>query len=321
MNVLIPTDGSKYAKWATEWVGRMPFIEVPFVTILHVTDIGSLRGPFMFQSVVAGTEPFVQEEIKRIEARRKGVLAAAERQMDSLNMKGKILSERGPVSQTILERAAKRDGLIALGSRGLDALDRLLLGSVSTRVALHATCSVLIVKKPARLLHRILFATDGSKESNKALKFLLTKLQAQTRKGDGPIEVVVMYVIPFRNYPKLEEDGGHLVKNSVVNSSRAACNLFGLDREKTGSPLAPHTLRNGRVQGIEQGLKVSLDEAAGADSQRRRTHRGRRHVCHTVSQLSEVRGRRRPCGKKFRREADQGRLCGPRSGTNGKTGR
>ena len=175
----------------------------------------------MFQSVVAGTEPFVQEEIKRIEARRKGVLAAAERQMDSLNMKGKILSERGPVSQTILERAAKRDGLIALGSRGLDALDRLLLGSVSTRVALHATCSVLIVKKPARLLHRILFATDGSKESNKALKFLLTKLQAQTRKGDGPIEVVVMYVIPFRNYPKLEEDGGHLVKNSVVKLTKA----------------------------------------------------------------------------------------------------
>ena len=220
MNVLIPTDGSKYAKWATEWVGRMPFIEVPFVTILHVTDIGSLRGPFMFQSVVAGTEPFVQEEIKRIEARRKGVLAAAERQMDSLNMKGKILSERGPVSQTILERAAKRDGLIALGSRGLDALDRLLLGSVSTRVALHATCSVLIVKKPARLLHRILFATDGSKESNKALKFLLTKLQAQTRKGDGPIEVDLMYVIPFRNYPKLEEDGGHLVKNSVVKLTK-----------------------------------------------------------------------------------------------------
>ncbi|HVG02863.1 MAG TPA: universal stress protein [Nitrospira sp.] len=221
MKVLIPTDGSKYAKWAMAWVGGLPFAEVPAVTVLHVTDIGSLRGPFMFQSVVAGTEPFVQEEINRVEARKKRVLAEARRQMNLLNLKGTILTERGSVSQTILERAAKRDGLIALGCRGLDALDRFLLGSVSARVALHATCPVLIVKKSSRPLRRLLFATDGSKASDKALRFLLTKLQAQGRKGDAPIEVIVAHVIPLLNSPELKEAGGQLVKDSAAKLAKA----------------------------------------------------------------------------------------------------
>jgi hypothetical protein len=68
MKVLIATDGSKYGKWATEWVARMPFAEKPDVSVLHVTDVEALRAPFMFQPVVIGNEPFIQEEIKRIEA-------------------------------------------------------------------------------------------------------------------------------------------------------------------------------------------------------------------------------------------------------------
>ena len=183
MKVLIATDGSKYARWATEWVARMPFADSPDVTVLHVADVEALRAPFMFQPVVIGNEPFIQEEIKRIEAGGKRTIAEAKVQLASLKMKGKVLSERGAVGPTILKRAAKRDGLVALGSRGLDALDRFLLGSVSTQVTLHAPCSVLIVKEEPRPLSRILFATDGSKESDKALRFLLTNCSRTRVKG------------------------------------------------------------------------------------------------------------------------------------------
>lgn len=213
MKVLIATDGSKYAKWATEWIGRMPFADVPEVTVLHVTDVESLRAPFMFQPVVTGNEPFIQEEIKRIEARAKSALVEAKSQLAMLKMKGKVLSERGSVGRIILNRAAKRDGLIALGSRGLDALDRFLLGSVSTQITLHAPCSVLIVKEKSRPLSRILFATDGSKESDKALRFLLTKLQPDAREGLEPIDVVVMHAMPFLDYPEVKEAGGRLVED------------------------------------------------------------------------------------------------------------
>src|SRR5687768_14423857 len=132
MKVLIATDGSKYAKWAMEWVGRMPFADVPDVTVLHVTDVEALRAPVMFQPVVIGNEPFIQEEIRRMEARGKSAVAEAKTRLTLLKMKGKVLSERGAVGPAILKRAPKRNGLVALGSRGLDALDRFLLGSVST---------------------------------------------------------------------------------------------------------------------------------------------------------------------------------------------
>ena len=179
MKVLIATDGSKYSKWATEWVARMPFADKPEVALLHVTDIEALRAPFMFQPVVIGNEPFIQEEIKRIEARGKTTITEAKAQMASLKLKGKVQSERGPAGPTILDRAPRRDGLVAIGSRGLDALDRLMLGSISTQVTLHAPCSVLVVKEEPRPVSRILFAADGSKASEKALRFLLTKLQPE----------------------------------------------------------------------------------------------------------------------------------------------
>jgi nucleotide-binding universal stress UspA family protein len=213
MKVLITTDGSKYAKWAMEWVGRMPFADVPDVTVLHVTDVEALRAPVMFQPMVIGNEPFIQEEIRRMEACGKSAVAEAKTRLALLKMKGKVLSERGAVGPTILKRAPKRNGLVALGSRGLDALDRFLLGSVSTQVTLHAPCSVMIVKEAPRPLSRILFATDGSKESDKALRFLLTTLQPDAREGLEPIDVVVTHAMPFLNYPELKEAGGHLVED------------------------------------------------------------------------------------------------------------
>ena len=71
MKILVATDGSKYGQWATEWAARLPLTEARDCTVLHVMDVEALRAPFMFQPVVIGNEPFIQEEIKRIEAAEK----------------------------------------------------------------------------------------------------------------------------------------------------------------------------------------------------------------------------------------------------------
>ena len=56
----------------------------------------------------------------------------------------------GRPAPEILELAAKVDAdLIVLGSRGLGSVQRLVLGSVSTRVAAHAHTSTLIVHDEA----------------------------------------------------------------------------------------------------------------------------------------------------------------------------
>ena len=169
MNVLVATDGSKYGRWALNWVATLPFVERPCVMALHVLDfrtLRALRGPFLSQ---AEGERYLQEEIQRMEARSAKALKEAKQQLASLKLKGTARKEQGAVAPTILKRAPKRDGLLVVGSKGLDALDRFMLGSVSTNLIHHATCPVLVVKNEAVPLRRIALATDGSDASAQAL--------------------------------------------------------------------------------------------------------------------------------------------------------
>jgi nucleotide-binding universal stress UspA family protein len=218
MNVLVATDGSKYGRWGLDWVAKLPFVEPPRVTALHVLDLRTLRalrGPFPSQ--VEG-ERYLQEEIQRIEARSAKALKEAKQQLASLKLKGTARKEQGAVAPVILKRAPKRDGLLVVGSQGLDALDRFMLGSVSTNLIHHATCPVLVVKDEAAPLRRITLATDGSDASAKALEFVLTKFQPDSSTGKGgrvPIHVSVIHVMSFIKYPELKEAGRRLVEQSV----------------------------------------------------------------------------------------------------------
>ncbi len=152
--------------------------------------------------------------------------------MASLKLTGTARKEQGGVAPTILKRAPKRDGLLVVGSQGLDALDRFMLGSVSTKLIQYATCPVLVVKSEAVPLRQITLATDGSAESAQALKFVLTMFQPDRSTGKGgrvPIHVSVIHVrmpsslapitikspIPWIKYPGLKEVGLKLVEQSV----------------------------------------------------------------------------------------------------------
>ena len=54
MKVIAGVDGSKYGRWAMEWIAQLPFASPPRVTAPHVLDIGALRAPFLVQSAMAG---------------------------------------------------------------------------------------------------------------------------------------------------------------------------------------------------------------------------------------------------------------------------
>jgi nucleotide-binding universal stress UspA family protein len=55
------------------------------------------------------------------------------------------------IAHALIEQAGQK-GLIVVGSRGLDVIDRFVLGSVSITVTLHASCPVLIVKEAGEQL-------------------------------------------------------------------------------------------------------------------------------------------------------------------------
>jgi nucleotide-binding universal stress UspA family protein len=208
MNVLVAIDGSKYGRWELNWVAQLPFVEPPQVTVLHVLDLGAVRAPFLLQPAMAGSERYIQEEIQRMETRSAMTITDTKKQLAALKLKGTVRKEHGAIAPVILKRAPQRDGFLVVGSKGLDALDRFLLGSVSTKLIHHATCPVLVVKGAAAPVRRITLATDGSDASAKALEFVRTKFQPDRSPGTGgrvPIHVRVIHVMPFSNYQELKE--------------------------------------------------------------------------------------------------------------------
>ncbi len=217
MKILSAHDGSQYGKWAMGWLGRLPLAVLSDITVLHVVDLASVRAPFVVQPVVVGNELFIREEIDRLEKRANETVAEAKQSLAAMKLEGKVVKEHGAIGNTILQKAPKRDGMIVLGNRGLGALDRLMLGSVSMQVALHAPCPVLIVKERPRPIQRILFATDGSKTSGRVLRFLTTHMLPilKGRHGKSPIEVVVAHAMPLPNHSELKESGSRLVHGSA----------------------------------------------------------------------------------------------------------
>ncbi len=213
MKVLVATDGSKYGRWGLNWVAKLPFVEPPMVLALHVLDRAVHSLPFR-------TKP----EMQRIEARSARTITYTKKQLALLKLKGMVHREQGAIAPTILKRAPKGDGLLVVGSRGLDVLDRFMLGSVSTKLIHHATCPVLVVKSEAVPLRRIALAIDGSPASAKALEFILTVFQPYRSSGKGgraPIHVSVVHVMPFLKYPELKEAGYNLVDQNVQKLVKA----------------------------------------------------------------------------------------------------
>ena len=76
-----------------------------------------------------------------------GVLARAARELASEGVKAETYAQEGDPANVIIEVAREQDAdLIIVGARGLTALQRFLLGSVSSKLSHHAPCSVMIVR-------------------------------------------------------------------------------------------------------------------------------------------------------------------------------
>jgi nucleotide-binding universal stress UspA family protein len=218
MRIVLGVDGSKYSEWAIGWLAKTPFRTAPKATAVHAVDLHALRAPFVVQPVIVGTERYIQEEIKRLLKRAKLVSSETKDRLAALDVPGTVRIEKGPVAPMILKHA-RRGGLVVVGNRGLDAVDRFMLGSISTYVTLHSPCSVLVVREPARALRRILVATDGSPSSRKALEFLTKQFQL-TSEAD-PIDILLVHVMPFLRYPEIKEAGKALLEHDAARLEKA----------------------------------------------------------------------------------------------------
>jgi nucleotide-binding universal stress UspA family protein len=140
MRILIGVDDSSFSRIAVEEVARRLWAPGAVVKILSVVE--------------ASYDPERQEA--RSDNPYKIARAAIDDATEVLRQSGnnfEITSDivEGTPKRVILDEAEAWDAdLIVVGSHGRRGLDRFLLGSVSQAVALHASCSVEIVRAPRR---------------------------------------------------------------------------------------------------------------------------------------------------------------------------
>mgnify|MGYP001819581146 CR=1 FL=1 len=172
MNVLLASDGSAAATNAARFLSQLKFdgdFKLTFLTVsMHPerTVHGNIQNP----EWEAQERAFVDEHHSELQELLGGHCD------DNLPR----LHQFGDAAQVILD-ASKGIAvdLIVLGATGHSMVSRMLLGSVSDRVATHAKCSVLVVRAPADDRPndtppiKVVVAFDGSEPSRESVKELL----------------------------------------------------------------------------------------------------------------------------------------------------
>jgi nucleotide-binding universal stress UspA family protein len=147
-SVTVAVDGSEHARAALRFVCGLP---LPAGTLLHlVSVIEPLRYPSTAPSViapqlVAALRDYEEERRRELEQ----VLAAAAAEAPSAVTTSTTTLVGAPALSILAEADKRGTDLVVVGARGLGAVKRLLLGSVSESVLRHAACPVLVVRPRA----------------------------------------------------------------------------------------------------------------------------------------------------------------------------
>lgn len=146
MKILVGTDGSDCSEKAIYAVANRPWPTETLVRVISVREPifpPSEMPPMPYDPVLVG------EILERERRRAEDALAKARQTLSSAGLKlcdspETLLGD----PRTVLLDEAKSWGadLVVVGSHGLHGLDRVLLGSVSEAVAMHAHCSVEVVR-------------------------------------------------------------------------------------------------------------------------------------------------------------------------------
>lgn len=138
--VLVALDGSEPAFRAVNAAAKMAecIEQISLVYVITITHVVSADGQSM--------DFFPAEYYQGLNLTALEVLDKAEKMLGSHPHITKIV-ESGSPAETILQ-ISERDNydLLIVGSRGLNTLERLFLGSVSHKIVSLATCPVMLVK-------------------------------------------------------------------------------------------------------------------------------------------------------------------------------
>ena len=145
MKLLIATDGSEFSVAAVRSVATRPWPEGTSVKLLSAPTLVLLlrECPYFERHQVQELNVASLEESQGAVALAMGILSRS-----GLRVHSDVPLLHDTPSKIILDRAEEwRADMIAVGSHGRSGFDRWTMGSVSEAVALHAGCSVEVIRE------------------------------------------------------------------------------------------------------------------------------------------------------------------------------
>lgn len=209
MDILCAVDESLHARWAVEAIQGLCSLHDSRLIFLNVVEYGI---PFPTKGL---------EALELGEDRSEALFDRLKREVVSSGWRSvryDVLRGR-PVGDMIIRAASQNKvDLIVMGGHGLPDLVHFLTGSVSRRVAMHAPCSVLIVKKLVPAPARVVIGVDGSNAAREAVEFLLRlPLPQEVR-----VNVVgVVPPLPFGTRETSTEEAGRNIEAGALLAKEA----------------------------------------------------------------------------------------------------
>jgi nucleotide-binding universal stress UspA family protein len=143
MKILLAIDGSPCSHAAVREVATRPWPEGTAVRVVTAINAPLVPDPFLIGVMVY--EEMMERQRKEAPAMLEKAANEIRQQAPQLKVETMLL--KGAAKEVIVEEAEQWNAdLVILGSHGYGAAKRFVLGSVSQAVAMHAPCSVEIVR-------------------------------------------------------------------------------------------------------------------------------------------------------------------------------
>jgi len=192
MKVLHTADGSAHADSAAQLLKRIPFPAETEVIVANVLE------DFYVSSFGNILEKYIREAMLNDQtARANNILKSSVTHLSEhfKTVRQELLTGHAASEITKLAESEQID-LVSIGARGMNALERFLVGSTSEKVLRLAPCSVLVAHRPDNSSHsardsdrlRLLVTFDGSPAANEAIDTLVRYPLGES------VEVVLLYV-------------------------------------------------------------------------------------------------------------------------------
>jgi nucleotide-binding universal stress UspA family protein len=212
MKVLMPIDFSESSESVLRVVERRPWPAGTEIAVLHVVDTVSVANGWLDLS------PYIESQTEAAQ----GLTVQAAKRLGSTGLRVTDAVRCGHPPSAIIDYAVNWGAdLVVLGSQGLSALARFLLGGVAKSVLQGTHCSVEIVRTPSTrdvgVDMRILLATDGSPYSLCAAKSIAER---PWPKGTVVEVLAVAEVVPTAPDPWYA--AGQIVEKLQVERLKAA---------------------------------------------------------------------------------------------------